>query len=410
MDASRRALLRLASGLTVTGLAGCLGTDSPSNGTETGTATPTDTVQRSTVPEWTAWTPSPEALGLDDGYAALSFEPTSISAYSETLPATVTDGFDEATGINGLGTLADQERVLLIANAVFGFVGDHDTDRLRTDLEDRGLARQRTVGGLDIYAFDREDRQNAFGVGSGVFFRAGTRLTDVTVGPVDALAAAAREDDRLPAAVPDAGTALELTAPGEAAAVRTNGSGLATVDGARAEGFSLRLGTDRTTVTTAFVGDAVEPSVVRSWAEQSSNFASASPTVTTDGGAVVATGTVPTDEVTALEPDWTTESTAESPQVQWRATYDAADDRLTIQHRGGDTVDPSALYVRGSGFTDASGVDQTSPGRWQGETSDDGGVAAGDAVTVGVTSSYEIRLVYEFPDGDRSTTLFETEA
>lgn len=412
MRTSRRTLLRLAGGLTATGLAGCLnaGSESPPTETTTGTATPTDadTVQRSAVPGWTEWTPSPDALGLD-GYAALSLEPTGISEYSDTLPASVTDGLGADPGIDGLGTLDDQERALLVGNALFGFVGDHETDRLRTVLEDRGLTRQRTVGGLDVYAPGRDVRQTAFGVGSGVFFRAGTRGTDLGVGPVAALAAVARDDDRLPAAVPDAGTALERTAPGESVAVRANGPDVATVDGARAEGFSLRLGSDRTTVTAAFVGDGVKSDAVRSWADGSRSFASVSPTVTTDGSAVVATGSVPTGELEALEPDWATETTTEPPQVQWRATYDATAGLLTIQHRGGDTVDASDLYVRGSGFADASSADQTSPGPWQGEASSDGGVAAGDTVTVGVTSPYEVRLVYEFPDSDGSAALFETE-
>jgi hypothetical protein len=411
MDTSRRSLLRRTGGLAATGLAGCLGTESEPSETATGTATRTDTgtVQRSAVPKWTKWTPSPDALGLD-GYAALSFEPSGISTYSDTLPAAVTEGLDEEAGISGLGTLADQERVLLIANAVFGFVGDHDTDRLRTSFEDRGLARQRTVGGLDIYAFDRDDRQEAIGVGSGVFFSAVTGYSDVTVDPVDALAAAARDGNRLPAAVPDVKTALALTAPGESLAVRAPGDDRALVDGAQAEGFSLRLGDDQSTVTAAFVGDEVESGAVQSWADESSSFASASPAVTTDGSAVVATGAVPTGEVAGLEPDWTTESSPDVPQVQWRATYDGAAGLLTIQHRGGDTIDASDLYVRGSGFADASGADQTSPGPWQGETSDDGGIVAGSSVTVGVTSAYEVRLAYEFPDSDDSVTLFQTTA
>jgi len=413
MPPTRRSVLRLTGGLTVCGLAGCLGdsTDSSPTASETATGTPTDTdtVQRSAVPEWTDWTPSPDALGLDGGYRAVALEPSEIDTYSDTLPASAVSEFGPSPSIDGLGSLADQELALALAETVFGFVGDHETEQVRTFLDDRGLTRQRTVGGIDIYAPDADDRGQAVAVGSGVLFTSMTEYSDVTVDPVDALAAVARDGNRLPAAVPDVRTALELAAPGESIAVRAPDDGTAFVDGARAGGLSLRLGDDQSTVTAAFVGEDVTADAVQSWADERSSV-STSPTVTTDGSAVVATATRPTGEVEALTPDWPTEATTDPPRVQWQATYEEAAGHLTIEHRGGDTVASSDLYVRGSGFADTSGADQASPGPWQGETSDDGGVVAGNSVTVGVTSDYEIRLVYEFPDSDRSATLFETEA
>ena len=49
---------------------------------------------------------------------------------------------------------------------------------------------------------------------------------------------------------------------------------------------------------------------------------------------------------------------------------------------------------------------QTGPGQWQRSANgDEDGVVAGDAVTVGVTSDYEIEVVRESSDGDSSETL-----
>lgn len=416
MDGSRRDVLRLTGALTVGGLAGCTGDSSdPSptaSGTTTGTPTDTDTVQRSDIPEWTAWAPSPDALGLEAGYRAVALEPDEIDTYSDTLPASVTDSFWNPS-IDGLGSLADQELALGLAERIVGFVGDHETEQVRTYIEDeatttedRELTRQRTAEGLDIYAPDGNDQGQAVAVGSGVLFTVLAEDSDVTVDPVDALAAVARDGNRLPAAVPDVRTALEIVAPGESMAVRAPDDDTAFVDGTRAEGFSLRLGDDESTVTAAFVGEDVTADAVQSWVDERSDR-STSPTVTTDGSAVVATVTRPSEGIGTLTLDWPTETTTDPPQVQWQATYDGAAGHLTIEHSGGDTVASSNLSVRGSGFADASGADQTSPGPWEGETSDDGGVVAGKSVTVGVTSAYEIRLVYEFPDRDRSATLFE---
>ena len=413
MPSKRRNVLRVVGGVFAGSLAGCLGSESESTPTSEGTPsdepseTPdgTDGLQRSGIPGWTSWAPSPDALGLDGGYELASFEPSEIASYSESLPSSATDGFTTDLGIDGLGPYTDQRRGVLISDGIAGLFGPHETDSVRSYLTDRGLERQRTVNGVEIYTFGSQDQQNAFGVASDVFIRAGTR-SKLGVDAVEAVAAMARDDERLPAAVPDIGTALALVAPGESVAVRSNTPEIASVDGASAEGYSWRLGTDRSTASAAFVGDAVGTDAVRSWASESERFDSASVAAPADGSAVTATASVQTGDVGSLDPNWETESTEPAPQVQWRATYDADAGRVTIQHRGGDTIDASNLYVRGSGFADAGGADQTAAGPWQGETSDDDGIAAGNTVAVGVTSSYDIRLVYEFPDSDRTATLF----
>lgn len=64
---------------------------------------------------------------------------------------------------------------------------------------------------------------------------------------------------------------------------------------------------------------------------------------------------------------------------------------LVIEHAGGDPAPVDRLDIRGDGFADVEGADQTAPGPWAGEASGQaprgGGpaVVEGDTVTVGVT-------------------------
>jgi len=70
---------------------------------------------------------------------------------------------------------------------------------------------------------------------------------------------------------------------------------------------------------------------------------------------------------------------------------------LVIQHAGGEPAPVSELGIRGEGFADVEGADQTAPGPWAGEASGQaprrGGpaVVEGDTVTLGVTE--DCRLV-----------------
>lgn len=128
------------------------------------------------------------------------------------------------------------------------------------------------------------------------------------------------------------------------------------------------------------------------------------------GRVAVITGTLPTGEVATLSPSLgDSGDTADVPQVNFAFEFDADAGTLTVTHQSGDFVAQSALYVRGSGFADREGVDMTGPGQWQGSTSGEQNgepaIVAGDRVTIGVTSGYEIRLVWESESGDTSATL-----
>lgn len=98
------------------------------------------------------------------------------------------------------------------------------------------------------------------------------------------------------------------------------------------------------------------------------------------------------------------------PHAEFEVTEEPTDNGtliLTFTHEGGDPLRSDRLYVRGEGFANVAGADQTSPGVWQGTVSGErprrGGpaVVRGDSVTIGVTRDCTVVLRYE--GTDRST-------
>jgi len=100
-----------------------------------------------------------------------------------------------------------------------------------------------------------------------------------------------------------------------------------------------------------------------------------------------------------------------TPTASFSFEYDATADTVEITHEGGDTIAASELFVRGTGFTSASGADMTGPGRWRGSTSSsiDGqpAVVAGDRVTVGLRSDGELRLVWRGDSSSATLAAYE---
>lgn len=108
-------------------------------------------------------------------------------------------------------------------------------------------------------------------------------------------------------------------------------------------------------------------------------------------------------------------STGETPQISFAFEYDStatstADTGvLTITHQGGDNAAAARLFVRGDGIVlpaDADPDVTVSGTDWSQATGTES-VAAGDDVTVGVSSDCSIRVVWESADGDVSATLAE---
>lgn len=80
---------------------------------------------------------------------------------------------------------------------------------------------------------------------------------------------------------------------------------------------------------------------------------------------------------------------------------------VTLTHDGGDTLTGSQVSIRGSGIVELDGVetDVTAPGTTWGGATGLKDVAAGDQVTIGVTTEYKLRVVWESANGERSATL-----
>ncbi|MGB9954231.1 type IV pilin [Haloarcula marismortui] len=110
-----------------------------------------------------------------------------------------------------------------------------------------------------------------------------------------------------------------------------------------------------------------------------------------------------------------------TPQASFSFEYDAskADDGygyLSVTHDGGDTIEAGSLYTRGSGIeaTGSNGLDSSDIDFEDGDESWDDSdafgasgseVAAGNSMVIAASDSYDLRVVYEPPEGDSSATL-----
>jgi len=81
---------------------------------------------------------------------------------------------------------------------------------------------------------------------------------------------------------------------------------------------------------------------------------------------------------------------------------------LKLSHDGGDTLEAQNLYVRGTGIqsvSSASGLDKESTGSFvnsnggQNPYNDDSTIKSGNRLNVGVSSSYEVSVVWQSPRG-----------
>lgn len=89
--------------------------------------------------------------------------------------------------------------------------------------------------------------------------------------------------------------------------------------------------------------------------------------------------------------------------------YDVAGDLLTLTHSGGDSVDPGTVYISGSGFADVDGADLVQEGYWTEATGQSEPVSAGDSVSLGVESNYQLEVIWQAPDYDFEKVLASDE-
>ncbi|GCF14049.1 hypothetical protein Harman_19840 [Haloarcula mannanilytica] len=117
-----------------------------------------------------------------------------------------------------------------------------------------------------------------------------------------------------------------------------------------------------------------------------------------------------------------------TPQASFSFEYDAsAGDEsdsglLTVTHDGGDTIEAGSLYMRGNRMVADGDLSNEGISPSDSETADydaddgawsdtgaygatDSEVSAGQSIDVGVYSDYDVRVIYEPPEGDSSATL-----
>jgi hypothetical protein len=442
MTSPRRSFLRRSAAALLAGAtAGCLSdgttttdgpggagtdTDATTDATATATGTPrptaTDTATATDTPtatptelgnaDYVEWLPAPAAFDLD-GYEFTSVAPRDILARESDLGDGATESLRGDPGVPAVDSYADTAAFHQLQLGVLVFEADLDRETAAGDLRGVGLSEAGTRHGFAVFTGDRGAAALA---DAAVVLSLGANDPDAARSVVEAVVDAKagggpqyvdESDDceRLTAAI---GTAHLLGG-------RTH-SAEEGLDGAVGAGLGIEVGASETRVRTPAVfpeGEADEAALAE-WAADADVFYGQSAETAVDGRVATATAAVPTADVESFGSGSLpgSERTApRTPQAILEFEYEATADgvgTLEITHAGGDSIPRSELYVRGSGFAAVDGVDQTAAGQWRGTAGgDDEAVVAGDHVTVGAASDYEVSVVWVSTDGDASATLDE---
>gem|GEM_PF-4592884 len=97
---------------------------------------------------------------------------------------------------------------------------------------------------------------------------------------------------------------------------------------------------------------------------------------------------------------------SQAPQVQWE--WQSSSDGVTLQHAGGETVDPSEVRVVGTLESDYAGTSLDDPSLFGDEA-----IWAGDEATIDESQlsrdAGTVALIWTAPDGSQSVVLSEYE-
>ncbi|WP_123537966.1 hypothetical protein [Halosimplex salinum] len=389
--------------------------------TASGTATATPVASRPETPvsDLAKWMPDPESLDQTDasGYAFLAMAPRSLREHEGDLGADALADFDEEYPIPGVGTLGDLTAIYRFARSATVLVGEFGRKRVEDGFRDHGFEADDSRHGFRIFS---TDDQRAVAVRDGMLVTAGavSSWDDSDKRPVVEAVVDARTGNaaQYVDAVDDCARLLDAVGSAHVLQGRTHEAG-ETFEGGVGEGMGYHVGSDETRAHAAavFADEGSDRSAMADWAGDSEAFLGSDPTVRADGRAVTATALVPTGEVTEFPgefpgPNVSSDDTRpNAPTVSLSMDYEERGDGrgiCTVSHEGGDSIDRSALSIRGKGFEDVEGADQTGAGPWQGSASGDGEtVVAGDSVAVGVASDYVLSVVWTADDGETSSTL-----
>ncbi|WP_459194370.1 hypothetical protein [Halosimplex sp. J119] len=381
----------------------------------TPTATPVGTRPETPTAELTKWMPSPSVID-QSGYAFMSMAPQALTEFGDALGSGALTTFEQSYPIAAIDTVGDATAFHRFARSASVIEADFDRTPVEEDLRSLGFSTGPARHGFRIFT---ADDTRAAAVRDNMLVTVGSfssRDTSDKKPVVEAIVdARTGNGERYVDAVTDCDRLVDTLGNAHVVQGRTHEAG-ETFEGAVGEGMGYHVGSEQTRVHAGVVfTENANRDAVADWAGDSEAFLGGSPTVRTDGRVVTATALVASGDVTEFPgefpgPAIESESRA-PPAVSFAFDYESTGDgvgTVTITHEGGDTVDSDALFVRGSGFADVEGADQTSAGPWQGAaSSDDGGVRAGDSVAVGAQSGYEISMVWESPANDTSAVLAE---
>jgi len=421
----------LSDGTTTTDGPGAAGTDTDAatdaaTPTETASPTPTETATDApTATDTATATPAADALGNADfaewlpapaafdreGYRFTSFAPRDILDHESDLGDGATEGLRGDPSVPGIDRYADAAAFHQIPPGVLVFEADLDREATAEDLRGRGLTEAATREGFAVFtgdrgaaALDESALVLALGAGGTEAGRSAVQaVVDAKAGAEPRYVDAVADCERLTAAL---GSAHLLRG-------RTHSADDGLTD-AVAGGVGIEIGERETRVRTpaVFPEGEVDEGALADWAADADVFYGQSVETAVDGRVAVAAATVRTAEIETFRtgsPAGSRRTETRTPEAIFGLEYEATGDgvgTLEITHEGGDSISREQLLVRGTGFADVEGVDQTAAGQWQGTTSgDDATVVAGDRVTVGVASDYEVAVVWEANDGDTSATL-----
>lgn len=424
-DGRRSFLLRTgAVAGSITGLAGCSGqSGSTATESDTGTATDTSTGTAATTATDTATETATErrpALGdppvspvdavgelpvatyLPPDNAFIAIDAAGVRAAESALPDAVYDAFTSTVRFESI-PYADVDRQFRVGNSLV-LTGSFDRAAFVEEITEasyESVTEQGTRSGFDLYwgesAFEDQEHTTAYAVTDETIV--------VTPGRIDSTVATLRtivdtgsgDADRCHAVDDLCHTLLRWLGDGTFVAaeyhpddyvghVEANGTAW-TVDGGTT---TLRA------VSKTAKPSTLAPEAIQTWTETAETFDRFDEvSVGRDGETVVLAGSLPTAEMTStIQLPWQSTLTSRwTVDATFSFEYDADAGTLTIQHEG-SRIPRRFVNLRGEGFrADASGVDQTAPGEWQGSTQN-GGVI-GTTVTVGVTADYAVEVTYE---------------
>jgi len=96
-----------------------------------------------------------------------------------------------------------------------------------------------------------------------------------------------------------------------------------------------------------------------------------------------------------------------APTVDFSIEWDGDNNNIDVTHSDGDEVSGDNIYIRGSniGTTTGGGTGDT----WNTIAGTSGSISAGQSLTIGTdtdaSDDYNIRIVWEDPDSDQTSTL-----